>query len=375
MDVGTVGTLYRSVADGDTPAAVVARDFGGRDPQIVGIRADINTDIDWEDYVSKVVVLGQEAGDDGSTGPFRKPYGPFITWTRVVVDPNAPDGYASAIAASIYDQLPHATEGRREVKVTTDLYDVAGDMVLGDDIYVWDPDNGISDTTYQTHYQGQLIFPAVMRLIGYRWPIKRGMGVYLRTSNASPTDPTYENITPYVEFEPDDAPATLELGAASRLLRSDAYGNLVTASPNVQQTPWLEYTPTWTGSGGNPSIGNGTIKGYYKRDGTTLYLRGRIIMGSTTTYGTGEWRVSLPSSASTAGATSEYQVGAGMAVDTGTRSYGVYPVSDPGVSATVLRLFYESSADSIQASVTATTPHTWANTDVCAWNITMEVDP
>jgi hypothetical protein len=202
-----------------------------------------------------------------------------------------------------------------------------------------------------------------MRLIGYRWPIKRGMGVYLRTSNASPTDPTYENITPYVEFEPDDAPATLELGAASRLLRSDAYGNLVTASPNVQQTPWLEYTPTWTGSGGNPSIGNGTIKGYYKRDGTTLYLRGRIIMGSTTTYGTGEWRVSLPSSASTAGATSEYQVGAGMAVDTGTRSYGVYPVSDPGVSATVLRLFYESSADSIQASVTATTPHTWANTD------------
>jgi hypothetical protein len=64
-----------------------------------------------------------------------------------------------------------------------------------------------------------------------------------------------------------------------------------------------------------------------------------------------------------------------MAVDTGTRSYGIYPVSDPATSTTLLRLFYENSADSIQGVVSVTTPHAWANTDVCSWSITMEVAP
>lgn len=56
---------------------------------------------------------------------------------------------------------------------------------------------------------------------------------------------------------------------------------------------WTSYVPTWTASV-NPVINNGTIEGYYKLIGKTCFVRGNIAMGSTTTYGTGEWLVGLP---------------------------------------------------------------------------------
>jgi hypothetical protein len=54
------------------------------------------------------------------------------------------------------------------------------------------------------------------------------------------------------------------------------------------------YTPTWTGSSSNPAIGDGTITGAWQRNGLTVTVRIYVLMGSTTTYGTGTWRWSLP---------------------------------------------------------------------------------
>jgi hypothetical protein len=59
------------------------------------------------------------------------------------------------------------------------------------------------------------------------------------------------------------------------------------------ESAWTSYVPTWTASV-NPAINNGTIEGYYKLIGKTCFVRGNIAMGSTTTYGTGEWLVGLP---------------------------------------------------------------------------------
>jgi hypothetical protein len=57
---------------------------------------------------------------------------------------------------------------------------------------------------------------------------------------------------------------------------------------------WTTYTPSWTASTTNPVIGNGTITGRYKAIGKTVFVSVKINMGTTTTYGTGQWRVSLP---------------------------------------------------------------------------------
>lgn len=53
------------------------------------------------------------------------------------------------------------------------------------------------------------------------------------------------------------------------------------------QASWTPYTPTWTNSVTNPVIGNGAITGSYTRFGNTVHYRLKILMGSTTTFGTG----------------------------------------------------------------------------------------
>jgi hypothetical protein len=54
------------------------------------------------------------------------------------------------------------------------------------------------------------------------------------------------------------------------------------------------FTPTWTGTGSNPAIGNGAISGGYINAGDLTWFYVSITMGSTTTYGTGSWGLSLP---------------------------------------------------------------------------------
>lgn len=62
---------------------------------------------------------------------------------------------------------------------------------------------------------------------------------------------------------------------------------------------WYSYTPAWTSSGTQPGIGNGTRHGRYKREGRTVTFIAEINMGSTTTYGSGAYSLSLPVNART----------------------------------------------------------------------------
>jgi hypothetical protein len=69
---------------------------------------------------------------------------------------------------------------------------------------------------------------------------------------------------------------------------------LTAATLNTIGAAWETWTPVWTGSTTNPVIGNGQISGSYCRFNKTVIAEGAIIMGSTTTYGTGTYRISLP---------------------------------------------------------------------------------
>lgn len=57
---------------------------------------------------------------------------------------------------------------------------------------------------------------------------------------------------------------------------------------------WFAYTPSWTSSGTAPAIGNGTLDGRFTIVGKLIAVRARIVAGSTTTFGTGTWALSLP---------------------------------------------------------------------------------
>jgi hypothetical protein len=57
---------------------------------------------------------------------------------------------------------------------------------------------------------------------------------------------------------------------------------------------WVTYVPAWTATTTNPDIGNGTISGRFRRLGSTVHVQIYVQTGSTTTYGSGTYRFSLP---------------------------------------------------------------------------------
>lgn len=57
---------------------------------------------------------------------------------------------------------------------------------------------------------------------------------------------------------------------------------------------WDSYTPAWTSTGTAPALGNGTLTGFYKQVGKTVHVRIVLTLGSTSTVGTGTYRLSLP---------------------------------------------------------------------------------
>jgi hypothetical protein len=149
-----------------------------------------------------------------------------------------------------------------------------------------------------------------------------------------------------------------------------ANGATITDSSNVsyvsdlRNVPFQTYTPAWTAVTANPSLGDGTLQGYYSRRGRLVTATVRLAMGSTTTYGTGAWYITLPFAAST----SIPQQGSCVMVDAGTTNYlgVVQPLQDGTARALV---FANAAANNIGAAV----PHTWASTDELRFTITYSV--
>lgn len=121
---------------------------------------------------------------------------------------------------------------------------------------------------------------------------------------------------------------------------------------------WTAYVPTWTGSGSNPVLNNGTLTASYKQVGKHVEYRGLLTIGSTTTFGSGFWRFSLP----VTGVATD-QVGVSQLLDSGTQDKAA---SCYLVSTTLLQ------PTSSAGGVTPTVPHTWATSDQIRWHISYE---
>lgn len=81
----------------------------------------------------------------------------------------------------------------------------------------------------------------------------------------------------------------------ARPIGGDFHGASAFDAGQWQMAPWASYTPTWTNSSANPTVGDATLTGRYRRHGTLLVWQARIVVGSTTTPGSGDIRLSLPS--------------------------------------------------------------------------------
>lgn len=82
--------------------------------------------------------------------------------------------------------------------------------------------------------------------------------------------------------------------AGSRILDEDLAPWRTQINSNMAPG-WTTYTPTWTGATTNPVIGNGTITGKYRRSANSDIVHWwlRILIGSTTTFGSGVYRFGI----------------------------------------------------------------------------------
>lgn len=130
---------------------------------------------------------------------------------------------------------------------------------------------------------------------------------------------------------------------------------------------WTPYTPTWSSTGTQPAIGNGYLAADVDRDGSTARLRGVIKIGSTTSLGTGQWRVSLPDNwAASSALTSGYQMGHAACFGASTTDARCYIAP----SGTVIEFVYGAT----WLSVTGSAPFAWGTNHFLSWNITIELE-
>jgi len=136
----------------------------------------------------------------------------------------------------------------------------------------------------------------------------------------------------------------------------------------IDNTAWTSYTPSWTAASSNPVIGNGTITGQYKVIGKTCFVRGNIVMGSTTTFGSGEWYVSMPFTASNADA---ILLNANI-LDNSTAWYNALIAGARAGFNFKSAIQYQNTGGTTD-SLSPTTPFTWTNGDRFLWNGSYEI--
>ena len=108
-------------------------------------------------------------------------------------------------------------------------------------------------------------------------------------------------------------------------------------------TAWAAYTPTW-GASTAPSLGNGTLTGTYMRIGKTVHFFINLTTGSTTTYGSGIYTLTLPVAAAS---TSNSMIrGSGIGMQSSRTGLLLY-----GISTTTFRIIRTST----DAEVSSTT--------------------
>lgn len=221
FDVGPAAALY-----GATPRVIVLNDAGrgGRDLDITGVQGTASLDTDVEDWASRLILLSKDpAPPDGvedpppivtvATGeqPYRQAYGAPLTVDKLIDNSSKVDPTPGNTAA---DELSKVNGARFQLTVASDGYHVEHLTPVGAPIWVYDPAGGAVDELNPVIFRGQVVFPIRTRVVGMTWPVRRGMGVYLRRQDGDTV--TWTDLTSYVQWETGST--RLDVGALPRTL-------------------------------------------------------------------------------------------------------------------------------------------------------------
>jgi len=293
---------------GSAVKALIVADAGGESDGIIGLRAVRSlTSTDVQDYSNKIHLIARaEGGASVSTAtagsiPYFAPGGAATIKIERVID--AADTTAANAAAIATLQLGRFNAIRQGYALTVGADDLVGKtyaasgaatvLRVGDYVYVWDPENEISDTANTVSYRGTTIQPAKLRVQGIQWPLAPRLGVYLVLPTAAQTIIDLSDL-----YVPESGDATLTVGAQSRAVTVGpvkastspyASGGL---STSIVTDAWTSVTPQ-IDQGATTNIGKTVNYARYKRIGTDIKFTFSMTMTGAGTAGSGV-SVSLP---------------------------------------------------------------------------------
>lgn len=210
LDAGRDTDLFVTV-----PQAMVVRKDAGRDMSLVGFQGRLVLETDVEDYTTEVLLLAEGEGESIVTAsasqstPYNDIHGNDVVFRRIVSESTTDATNAPARAQL---QLNRFKNPRFGVDLSTDAYDVTGDFVVGDTIYVFDPDAGFIDPANEVYWQGNPINPIALKVVEMTWPVPVEWTVGFRRS----TDGAWIDLSDY--YKPESGATTITVGEFSRSL-------------------------------------------------------------------------------------------------------------------------------------------------------------
>lgn len=143
-----------------------------------------------------------------------------------------------------------------------------------------------------------------------------------------------------------------------------AAGEKITADKLNEGRTWQTYAVAWTAVTTNPSIGNGTLEGRYMQYGKLVVCEIGFAAGSTTNFGSGSWRFSVPLAATSQ---TYRRWPCTILGRDGTVNYG-------GIGFLSSGIIIPASADGTGTQWSSAAPFAWASGDEFHLQLTYEAD-
>lgn len=220
------------------PTCVILPTGSGEDMALRALPGSVDVTRDVEDYSTRVVLLAEGDGSSIATGSadispatgYKDIHGNPLTLTRLVSESDTATANAATRAQLALSQF---TSTRNALTLSTADYDVHGTFVVGDRVWVYDPDSGLVDTATEITFRGMRLNPIKLQVTETSWAITKGYTVAYRSASGVWTD-----LTQYVEFE-TDATSTVTVGDFSRQLTNSS-AEPVGSRPNADtSTPGM----------------------------------------------------------------------------------------------------------------------------------------
>lgn len=217
LDVGPADTLY-----GTDPKVIVLRGAGdgGKDSGLTGVTAGSEWRVDSEDYTTKAVYLSEDAGGNtvlttASLTEEEIPYGRPSDGAPVVLDRliEAYDDDGTTPQQMANMQLGRFTSLHREISVDGVGSTVSDLLPVGANVWLYNPPY-LMDLNNPVYFRGQWTYPIKTRVQGITWPIRAGLGVYMRFWRGPNPNPVWYDLTPFVQWE--EAEVDMEVDSVIR---------------------------------------------------------------------------------------------------------------------------------------------------------------